>query len=124
MVYGQRVELASYIQGWQERIARDEAARLRREAQLREGARLAAPVLLAAGARRVILFGSVVDGVTTSDSDLDFAVEGLSSEQLEPARQAVAKVLDGKVEFDLVRSEEVGHAVTHAISCGEVLGER
>lgn len=118
------MDVSRYVEGWQARIAREEAARVQREARLRAWAREVAPALLAAGARRVILFGSVVDAVTTESSDLDLAVEGLPPERLEVARRAVEAVLAGRVAFDLVRREDVGHAVEHAIACGEVLGER
>ncbi len=120
--YAGGVDLTSYVEGWRQRIAEEDAARSVRESRLRALAQAAVAPLLASGARRVVLFGSVAEGTTTEASDIDLAVEGLPAEKLEEARARVAQVLQGRSAFDLVRVEDVGQAVRQAITCGEVLG--
>lgn len=56
------------------------------------------------GARRVWLFGSLVAGSPTAHSDVDLAVEGLSSNAYFGALADLMELFHGRV--DLVRWEE------------------
>lgn len=97
--------------------ARETASHLRaREAAQRERGRARAARLLSKtgqarallverhGARRVWLFGSLVHGEPTIESDVDLAVEGLSPSAYFPALTELMTLFRGPV--DLVRLEE------------------
>jgi predicted nucleotidyltransferase len=64
------------------------------------------------GARRVIPFGSVVEGGTWhAGSDLDLAVEGIAPEQFFRAWAAIRQLLPPGLEVDLVDLEHAGEAI-------------
>lgn len=72
------------------------------------------------GARRVILFGSLVgDGLWHESSDLDLAVEGLSSHALWEAEGQLRAIVPAWLEVDLVPLERV-----HPQVRARILGER
>lgn len=76
--------------------------------------------LVALGARRVILFGSVARGEADEDSDIDLAVEGLAPE-LHFTAMGRAWHAAGR-PVDLVRLEDAPPALrARVLSDGEVL---
>lgn len=89
----------------QRRLAAQEAER-RRAISTSIRARLPAVVqaLVALGARRVLVFGSVARGDATDESDLDLAVEGLPPAEYFEAMARAAAAAGRPV--DLVRLEE------------------
>jgi predicted nucleotidyltransferase len=75
------MEYASFLASYKRRWA--EQARQARErcAGLRETAKELAGICRSFGARRVLLFGSVVRGSVRPGSDLDLAVEGVAPDR-------------------------------------------
>lgn len=71
------------------------------------------------GVRRVLLFGSLLDGRLHAGSDVDLAVEGLHPGAYWQALDRVASLLGCSV--DLIRLEEVPPGLREAAEQGEVL---
>jgi predicted nucleotidyltransferase len=66
-------------------------------------------------ARRVVLFGSLAHAAWfTPDSDVDLAVEGLSSDDYWRAWRAVEDII-GDRQVDLVEIETVGESLKRSI---------
>lgn len=82
----------------------------RRQAGLARGASVraqlgeAAATLRQAGARRIVLFGSIAQGNARAGSDVDLAVEGLSRERLFEMQADLMALF--RVPVDLVRLED------------------
>jgi len=70
------------------------------EGSLQEKIDKAARVLLKAGAHEVYIFGSVAEGRSTPDSDIDLAVSGLPQEAFFAAAGMIA--MDVTENFDLI----------------------
>lgn len=77
---------------------------LQRADRLLAGAERARAVLERHGAHRVWLFGSLIAGVPSDESDVDLAVEGLDGARYFLALADLMEVFHGPV--DLVRLEE------------------
>ena len=76
------------------------------------------------GARKVLPFGSLVgDGPWHGDSDLDLAVEGLSSEALWEAEREMEPIVPPWLEVDLIPLERVYPEVRARILGGRVMSE-
>lgn len=72
------------------------------------------------GARRVLVFGSLVTGAVNEQSDLDLAVEGLATQRYFEALAALMALFGAAV--DLVRLEEAPESLQHRIAAeGETL---
>lgn len=97
--------------------ARDELERELGQARARRiCARLVeiAATLRAAGARRVVLFGSLATGDASADSDLDLGVEGLPATRYFEVLAHVMQLAGCSV--DLVRLEDAGTSLSQRIA--------
>jgi predicted nucleotidyltransferase len=65
------------------------------------------------GARRAWVFGSLLTGSATEESDVDLAVEGLPESAYFPALGALMQLFTGPV--DLVRMEEAGESLRQRV---------
>jgi len=80
----------------------------RRQAALSSAARCIQVLKRRFGARRVILFGSLVgDGPWHAQSDIDLAVEGVTSEEMARAEASLEAILPPWLTLDLVSLESV-----------------
>jgi uncharacterized protein len=97
------------------------AARATRREAMRAAAERAAEVLLEDyGARRVWLYGSVLQAWFHEASDLDLAVEGVAPERVGEAWDCLQNVLD--VPVDLVSLDDADESLRRkVIESGEVL---
>jgi uncharacterized protein len=98
--------MAAYKRGARERLAREEAATQERRAAAWQVARHAAARLRDEfGARRVLVFGSLVAGARFSaTSDVDLAVEGIAPDRFWSA-WASLDYIESPFEIDLVAIE-------------------
>lgn len=77
----QQQDLDKYIQGWRKRFRKEEKYRQERKERARILAVQCSKLLAQRyHVKRVYLFGSLVEGYYHSTSDIDLAVEGLSSD--------------------------------------------
>jgi len=116
------VEVAEYRKFWRERAAREAARRRELASQARAEAMRVAEVLVRDfGARRVYLFGSLLqEGRFHERSDVDLAVEGIAPERFFKTWAAVGA--DVHVPIELVDIDEVGEAMRELIlEHGELL---
>lgn len=116
------VEVAEYRKFWRERAARGAARRRELASQARAEAIRAAEVLVRDfGARRVYLFGSLLqEGRFHERSDVDLAVEGIAPERFFKTWAAVGA--DVRVPIELVDIDEVGETMRELIlEHGELL---
>jgi predicted nucleotidyltransferase len=98
----------------------DEALENRRQEALTAAIRCAQVLKSRYGAKRVIPFGSAVgEGPWHARSDLDLAVEGLSSETLSEAERELEAIVPPWLEVDLVSLEH-----TYPEVRARILGER
>lgn len=96
----------------------------RRQEALEAAERCAGMLKQRFGARRVVPFGSLVgDGPWHEDSDLDLAVEGLSSEALWEAEREVEPIVPSWLEVDLVPLERVYPEVRARILGGGAMSD-
>jgi len=100
-------DFREYVEAWRERLAWQESERQMWARQLQEVARACAHRLVRDfGARKVYLFGSLLDQEWVHDrSDIDLAVEGLKGRLYFKALSEVWKLLPAGVELDLVLLE-------------------
>jgi predicted nucleotidyltransferase len=112
----------SYIQGWRERARQDEERRRALEAKARSLLpSLVGHLVRQHGARRVVLIGSLFDGVFREASDIDLAVEGIPGAAL---YRAAAELEDLARPFrvDLIPIEDASPDVRRKIETkGQVL---
>ena len=87
----------------EEAAVRDRAARVRAD-ELRTRLGAAASLLVAAGARRTWLFGSLAEGAPRIESDVDLAVEGVPRDRYFELLAALMELFGTRV--DLVRMED------------------
>jgi len=98
----------SRMQSYKEQGTGKESEGRRRQEALAAAERCAELLKTRFGARRVILFGSVVgQGPWHEGSDLDLAVEGLAPEQFFRAWSSLREVLPPGLDVDLVALEDV-----------------
>lgn len=97
-----------YIESWKEQ---DKALQKRASLLQEEVWQILPKVskkLKSLGAKEVIIFGSLVGGDFTPNSDVDIAVEGLSGDKYIDAIIETEKILRSiPVDFDLILSERV-----------------
>jgi predicted nucleotidyltransferase len=114
------VDISAYVRTLR---ARDRALALERteraarlQARLPELARLLAGL----GARRVLVFGSLLHGEVHAGSDIDLAVEGLAAERYWAALDAVTRAAG--VPVDLVPLEDAAPSLRERVLAeGQVL---
>jgi predicted nucleotidyltransferase len=100
-----RDEYAPYVEAWRKREREAEQRRHERERLAHEAARAAAKRLFLLGARRVVLFGSlVIEGHFREESDIDLLVEGIAPERLEEVEAELRRALPA-FAFDVVPQE-------------------
>ncbi len=99
---------AAHRRHWQERLAREREAGVRRHQKALPAARRCAEALRARWPMiaEVWLFGSAIEGPFTINSDIDLAVEGLPTLDLLAAMAEVEPHADG-IPVDLVRMESL-----------------
>ncbi len=97
-----------YVDAWRERLARQQSEQHLRAQRLREVARSCARLLVQGfGARKVYLFGSLLDQDLVHDrSDIDLAVEGLEGKLYFTALRDACRLLPPGIELDLVPLEQ------------------
>jgi predicted nucleotidyltransferase len=107
-----------YLEGARERLASEAVTSEERQLyallldRVREVARLLRERF---GARRVILFGSLAHGAwSVADSDVDLAVEGLSSAGYWQAWQVAEEIIDDR-PVDLIELETASPSLLDAI---------
>jgi predicted nucleotidyltransferase len=112
-----------YVEAWRERLARQESERQMWAQQLQEVAQACAHCLVRDfGARKVYLFGSLLDQESVHDrSDIDLAVEGLEGRLYFKALSEVWKLLPAGVELDLVLLERAWPDLAERVKTGGVL---
>jgi len=106
----------SYKAAWQKRFKEDEERLKRRGKQARKAVIEMSRVLVEKfGAKRVWLFGSLAEGLFWEGSDIDLAVEGLSSEVYFAALSEIWRLLPGGMELDLIPLEDAYESLRERI---------
>ncbi len=96
------IAIESYVKGWRERARRAEEAKLARTQKAHEIAALCAKTLVDEyHAARVVLIGSLAEGLFRLDSDIDLIVEGLAPRSYFNALSCLSR-LAGDFEIDLI----------------------
>lgn len=116
-------DFAEYVEAWRERLARRQSGQQMRVQHLREVARACAQRLVQDfGARKVYLFGSLLEGGLAHDrSDIDLAVEGLEGKLYFKVLRDVWRLLPAGVELDLVLLEQAWPGLAERVRTEGVL---
>lgn len=123
MGYRAQSDYREYVEAWRKRLARREARKQARAQQLRQIARSCARRLVREfGAKRVYLFGSLLDEELVHDrSDIDLAVEGLAGKVYFKALAGVWELLPAGVDLDLVLLERAWPGLARRVESEGVL---
>lgn len=117
--------IESYKAAWQKRFKEDEERLKRKAEQAKKTVIEMSRVLVEKfGAKRVWLFGSLIEGFFWKGSDIDLAVEGLSSEVYFAALSEIWGLLPSAMELDLIPLEDAYESLRERIlKKGELLYE-
>jgi predicted nucleotidyltransferase len=117
--------IESYKVAWQKRFKEDEERLKRKAEQAKKTVIEMSRVLVEKfGAKRVWLFGSLIEGFFWKGSDIDLAVEGLSSEVYFAALSEIWGLLPSAMELDLIPLEDAYESLRERIlKKGELLYE-
>ncbi|HKZ46892.1 MAG TPA: nucleotidyltransferase domain-containing protein [Thermodesulfobacteriota bacterium] len=99
------MEADKYKKAWDNRRHLEEEMLRLRRIRLMEKVKECAVAIKRIGGKRVVLFGSLATGRFRRGSDVDIAVEGLSSKTYFKAIGLVEDIL-GDIPFDIVDMEE------------------
>jgi predicted nucleotidyltransferase len=116
--------MKDYLTYWQGRMVQQQAHHQQLRQQARSDITRIAPLLVHEfGAIRIILFGSLVKGTFTAESDIDLAVEGILSDHYFAAMAAVNRMTPRWI--DLKPLEELApHVRQRILTTGEVIYAR
>lgn len=114
------MEADKYKKAWDNRRRLEEEMLRLRRIQLVEKVKECAIAIKRIGGKRVILFGSLATGRFHRGSDVDIAVDGLSSKAYFKAIGLIEEIL-GDISFDLVDMEEMLPTVRQKIEREGVL---
>ena len=111
-------DFQDYVMAWRERLAQQAGQQRVRAQDLQQIARACARLLIQDfGARKVYLFGSLLDEERVHDrTDIDLAVEGLDGKLYFKALSEIWKLLPAEVELDLVRLERAWPALAERVT--------
>jgi len=111
-------DFQDYVEAWRERLAQQAGQQRVRAQDLQQIARACARLLIQDfGARKVYLFGSLLDEERVHDrTDIDLAVEGLDGKLYFKALSEIWKLLPAEVELDLVRLERAWPALAERVT--------
>lgn len=108
------IQYAKFRKAWIERKRREELIVSTLQTILMEKVKICADEIKKLGGKRIILFGSLVTGRFRKGSDVDIAVEGLTTKSYFKALGVVEDTL-GEVPFDLVDLKEALPSVKEKI---------
>ncbi len=113
--------IEEYVERWRRRqaVERERNRRLAQQAR-HDAERIAAMLRRTFGATRVILFGSLVTGRFTADSDIDLAVDGLAPADYFPALAEAGKLTEFPVDLKPL-GELFPHVRDRVLATGEDL---
>ncbi|MDP2682115.1 MAG: nucleotidyltransferase domain-containing protein [Deltaproteobacteria bacterium] len=114
------MEADKYKKAWDNRRRLEEEMLMLRRIRLMEKVKECAIAIKRIGGKRVVLFGSLATGRFRRGSDVDIAVEGLSSNAYFKAIGLIEEIL-GDIPFDLVDMEETLPTVRQKIEREGVL---
>lgn len=114
------MEADKYKKAWDNRRRLEEKMLRLRRIRLMEKVKECAIAIKRIGGKRVILFGSLATGRFHRGSDVDIAVEGLSSKTYFKAIGLIEEIL-GDIPFDLIDMEETLPTVRQKIEREGVL---
>ncbi len=111
-----------YIEGWKEKDKLLEIRLSSFKNKVEELLPLVGEKLKSLGAKRVIVFGSLIEGDFKIDSDIDIAVEGLPESKYIEAIIETEKILStADIDFDLVLYERAYTWIKERINRGKAL---
>ncbi len=116
--------IREYKRHWDEKAAKDKLARIKlRQEALKISKRLSDILAGEFGAKKVVLFGSVLsEEYFKEDSDIDIAVEGLCPEMY---FSAIARLMmESSFNVDLKPMEDLSLLLRQRIAKGKVLYEK
>lgn len=116
--------IRKYKRHWDEKAAKDKIARIKlRQEALKISKRLSDILAGEFGAKKVVLFGSVLsEEYFKEDSDIDIAVEGLCPEMY---FSAIARLMmESSFNVDLKPMEDLSLLLRQRIAKGKVLYEK
>ncbi len=116
--------IRKYKRHWDEKAAKDKLARIKlRQEALKISKRLSDILAGEFGAKKVVLFGSVLsEEYFKEDSDIDIAVEGLCPEMY---FSAIARLMmESSFNVDLKPMEDLSLLLRQRIAKGKVLYEK
>lgn len=116
----------SYRAAWQKRFKEDEERLKCRGKQAKKAVMEMSRVLVEKfGVKKVWLFGSLAEGLFWEGSDIDLAVEGLSSEVYFAALSEIWRLLPGGMELDLIPLEDAYESLRERVlKEGEILYDK
>lgn len=115
-------KFAEYIEGWKERDKLIEARLSSLYDKVWELLPVVADRLKSLGAKKFVVFGSLIEGTFRIDSDIDIAVEGLPASKYIEAVIETEKILStADIDFDLVLYERSYPWIKEKINKGKIL---
>ncbi|MEW6214657.1 MAG: nucleotidyltransferase domain-containing protein [Nitrospirota bacterium] len=111
-----------YIEGWKEKEKLLESRLSSCRDKVWELLPVVAEKLKSLGAKKVIIFGSLIEGDFKIDSDIDIAVEGLPESKYIEAIIETEKILTtADIDFDLVLYERAYPWIKEKVNRGKIL---
>lgn len=113
---------AEYIEGWKEKERLLEIRLSSLREKVWELLPAVADRLKSLGAKRVIVFGSLIEGEFNLDSDIDIAVEGLPECNFIESIIEIEKILTpAHIDFDLILYERAHPWIKDRVNKGKIL---
>ena len=113
---------AEYIEGWKEKERLLETRLSSLRSKIWELLPMVAGDLKSLGAKRVIVFGSLIEGDFNIGSDIDIAIEGLPVNKYIEAVIETEKILaPANINFDLVLYERAHPWIKEKVNKGKML---
>ncbi len=113
---------AEYIEGWKEKEELSEKKLSSLQGKVWKLLPAAAGRLKSLGAKRVVVFGSLIEGDFRIDSDIDISVEGLPvSKYIEAVIETEKILAAADIDFDLVLYERAYPWIKQRIDRGKAL---